>query len=123
VPRARWPARGTDQWASRPISAHDKRDFKISCAMIALWGKLSVCYGAPKMMLELRKAYVRASKKRVARLMSESGMAGTCGVGLKKPGAPKEKTKTDGAEDLMKRDFKAGGPNRAWFADITYVKT
>ena len=27
------------------------------------------------------------------------------------------------AEDLVGRDFSAAGPNRAWFADITYVKT
>ncbi len=114
---------GYYQWTVRPISAHDERDFEISCAMIALWEKLNSCYGAPKMVLELRKVGIRASKKRVARLMSENGMAGTCGVGLKKPDAPKEKPETDNAEDLVKRDFEADGPNRAWFADITYVKT
>jgi hypothetical protein len=52
------------------------------------------------MVLELRKVGIRASKKPVARLMSENGMAGTCGVELKKPGAPKEKPETDNAEDL-----------------------
>jgi transposase InsO family protein len=114
---------GYYQWVSRSISAHDERDFEISCAMIALWEKLNSCYGAPKMMLELRKVGIRASKKRVARLMSGNGMVGTCGVGLKKPGTPKEKPETDDAEDLVKRDFEADGPNQAWFADITYVKT
>jgi transposase InsO family protein len=29
----------------------------------------------------------------------------------------------DGADDLVGRDFSADGPNEAWFADITYVRT
>jgi len=114
---------GYYQWASRPMSAHDERDFEISCVMVPLWEELNSCYGAPKMVLELRKRGIGTSKKRVARLMSEHGMAGTCGVGLKKPGSPKDKPETDDAEDLVKRDFEADGPNEAWFADITYIKT
>jgi len=89
----------------------------------ALGEARQLCYGAPKMVLELRKAGIRASRRRVARLMSENGMAGTCGVGPERPGAPKEKPETDNAEDLARRDLEADGPNRAWFADITYVKT
>ena len=114
---------GYYQWASRPISAHDERDLEIACVMIPLWESLNSCYGAPKMLVELRKAGVRTSKKRVARLMSEYGMAGTCGVGLRKPGPPKQKPETDDADDLVNRDFEADGPDQAWFADITYVKT
>ena len=105
------------------MSAHDERDFEISCVMIPLWEQLNSCYGAPKMMPGLRKRGVRTSKKRVAGLMSEHGMAGTCGAGLKKPCAPKGKPETDDADDLVKRGFEADGPNKAWFADITYVKT
>ncbi len=114
---------GYHQWTVRPISAHDERDFEISCAMVALWEKPDSCYGAPKMVLELRRAGIRASRRRVARLMSENGMAGTCGVGPERPGAPKEKPETDNAEDLARRDLETDGPNKAWFADITYVKT
>ena len=114
---------GYCQWESRPVSAHDERDLEISCAMIPLWKELNSRYGAPKMMLELRKRGIRASKKRVARLMSERGMAAACGVGPRKPAAPKGRSETGDAEDLAKRDFEADGPNRAWFADITYAKT
>ena len=114
---------GRYQRASRPISAHDERDLEIAGVMIPLWEELNSCYGAPKMLVELRRAGVRTSKKRVARLMSEHGMAGTCGVGLRKPGAPKGKPETDDADDLADREFEADGPDQAWFADITYVKT
>lgn len=91
--------------------------------MIPLWEELNSCYGAPKMMLELRKRGIRTSKKRVARLMSERGMAGTCGASLGKHAASKGRPETGDAEDLAKRDFEADGPNRARFAGITYVKT
>lgn len=113
---------GYYQWASRPTSAHDERDFEISCVMIPLWERLNSCYGAPEMMFELRKAGTFTSKKRVARLMSEHGMAGMRGVGLEKPGKPKDRPETGDAEDLARRDFEADGPDRAWFADITYIK-
>ena len=30
---------------------------------------------------------------------------------------------SDRPSDLMKREFRASGPNRLWVADLTYVKT
>ncbi|MCF6412911.1 IS3 family transposase [Collinsella tanakaei] len=54
-----------------------------------------------------------------------NGMVGTtrgCArrpKGAAKPAAPQ----ANAAPDLVKRDFSADGPNRAWFADITYVRT
>jgi len=114
---------GYYQWLGRPVSAHEERDFEICQVMIPLWEELNSCYGAPKMTLELRKHGISCSRKRVARLMSENGMRGTCGVGLRKPGAPKDRPERDSSDDLVHRDFTADGPNQAWFADITYVKT
>ena len=114
---------GYFQWAARPASAHDERDLEIARAMMPIWERHNSCYGAPKMLIELRKEGIRTSRKRIARLMAEYGMAGTCGVGLAKPGAPKGRPETDDADDLVGRRFEADGPNQAWFADITYVKT
>ena len=57
--------------------------------------------------------------------MRESGWAGTTRGGARrprsaaKPAAPQANT----APDLVRREFCADGPNRAWFADITYVRT
>lgn len=57
--------------------------------------------------------------------MRDNGMVGTtrgCArrpKGAAKPAAPQ----ANAAPDLVKRDFSADGPNRAWFADITYVRT
>jgi transposase InsO family protein len=40
-----------------------------------------------------------------------------------KPGTEKRVSKQDSHPDLLCRNFKADKPNKAWFADITYVKT
>lgn len=104
------------------MSAHGERGFETSCVMTPPWGKLNSCYGAPKMVLELRKAGIRTSKERGAGPMSEHGVAGTCGIGLRKPGKPEDEPETGGAEDPVKRDFEADDPDRARFADTTYVE-
>ena len=41
----------------------------------------------------------------------------------KRPSGEKRAAKRESAEELVKREFGADGPNMAWFADITYVKT
>ena len=82
-------------------------------------------YGIPKVFQELRKAGVRTSRKRVARIMRESGWAGTTRGCARRPKgeAKQEAPQPCAAPDLVRRDFAAGGPNEVWFADITYVRT
>ena len=77
------------------------------------------------MHIELKSRGITTSRKRVARIMTEYGLVGTCGVGMKllKPQTKKQQSEQDSAKDLVKRKFEADGPNQAWFADITYVKT
>ena len=82
-------------------------------------------YGAPKVFQELRKAGVRTSRKRVARIMRESGWAGTTRGCARRPkgGAKQAAPQPCAAPDLVRREFGADGPDRPWFADITYVRT
>ncbi len=112
-------------WRSRPPSARDLRDAELAARISEVYADSRGIYGAPKVFAELRKAGVSTSRKRVARIMRENGWSGTtrgCAKrpkGAAKPAAPQ----AGGAPDLVKRDFSADGPNRAWFADITYVRT
>lgn len=112
-------------WVKRPISVHDERDLELAQIIIPLWEKLNSCYGAMKMHEELKARGITTSKKRVARIMREYDLVGTCGIGMKllKPKQKPQVNERDNAEDLVKRKFSAEGPNQAWFADITYVKT
>ncbi|MBM6784572.1 IS3 family transposase [Enorma massiliensis] len=82
-------------------------------------------YGAPKAFQELRKAGARTSRKRAARIMRESGWAGTTRGCARRPkgGAKQVAPQPCAAPDPVKRDFGADGPDRLRFADITYART
>lgn len=80
-------------------------------------------YDAPKALMRLRALGVRTSRKRVARIMRERGWRGVTRACAKRPSGEKRASRRESTLDLVKRKFEADGPNMAWFADITYVKT
>lgn len=112
-------------WRSRPPSAHELRDAEIAEAVAAVREESRGHYGAPKTHVRLLQMGVRTSRKRVARIMRERGWAGTTRGCAKRPKGQAKKAcdEAPGAPDLVRRDFSATGPNEAWFADITYVRT
>ena len=112
-------------WRSRGPSAHDLRDAELAEAIGGAYGRGRGHFGAPKVFAELRRAGVRTPRKRVARIMRENGLAGTTRGCAKRPkGEPRQAApQANAAPDLVGRDFSADGPDRAWFADITYVRT
>ena len=110
-------------WAKRPISARDARDLELVAKIGAIYEQSRGIYGAPKIHLTLKSQGERTSKKRVARIMADRAWAGTTRSCAKRSSKERRVTKKDSAPDLVKRDFSAQGPNEAWFADITYVRT
>ncbi len=81
------------------------------------WGT----YGAPRIHAELRAQGVRVSRKRVARLMCQAGLAGVSR--RRKKGATKRDPGAEPAPDLVERNFTASRPDELWGADITYIPT
>ena len=79
----------------------------------------------PKVFAELRHSGESTSHKRVARIMRENGWVGTTRGCAKRPKgeAKAAAPQANSTPDLVRREFSADGPNRAWFADITYVRT
>ena len=78
-------------------------------------------YGAPRIHAELRANGVRIGRKRVARLMRANRIQG---VSRRKWTTTTVRDRLAVvATDLVKRDFRAQGPNQLWVADITYVPT
>lgn len=65
----------------------------------------------------------RTSRKRVARIMRENGWRGVTRGNARRPSGERRVARAAGAPDLVRRDFSAAGPDEAWFADITYVRT
>ena len=78
-------------------------------------------YGTPRIHAELAFGRTHVGRKRVARLMREKGLRG---VSRRKWTTTTVRNRAAVlAPDLVKRDFRAQGPNRLWVADITYVPT
>lgn len=115
---------GCCQRASRPESAHDARDHREPEGAIGEEYEASRgIYGAPKVREMLRRRGVRTSRKRVARIMPRDGWRGATRACARRASGEERASKAESAEGLVGRDFAADGPNRAWFGDITYVRT
>ena len=114
---------GYYQWLSRPESAHDRRDAELADAVAEEYEASRRIYGAPKLLARLRARGIATSRKRVARIMRERGMRGVTRSCARRSSGEKRVSRRDGAQDLVRRDFAADGPDQAWFADITYVRT
>ena len=116
---------GNYAWRRRPPSARDERDLELTRLISEACEASRRIYGAPKVHMEPRRRGFRTSRRRVARLMRDNGWEGTTrGCARRPKGAPRAPApQADAAPDLVGRDFSASGPDEAWFADITCVRT
>ena len=112
-------------WGRRRPSAHDGRDAELAGKISEIYAAVRGICGAPKALAELKRAGGSASRKRAARIMRENGWAGTTRGRAKRPKgeAKAAAPQANSAPDLVRREFSADGPNRAWSADITHVRT
>lgn len=108
-------------WRSRPASAREVEDRRLTVEVRAVHRESRGTYGAPRVHAELRARGVACSKKRVARLMREAGVTG------KAPGrrrrTPASAPLAPVAENVLDRAFEPSAPNQAWTADVTQVWT
>jgi len=101
----------------------DRQDAGLTVLIRAEHKRSKGRYGAPRIHAELRRQGRRHSRKRIARLMRQAGLAGR---------APRRWKKTTIADpaaaaraDAIRRDFTADASkvNQRWCGDITYVAT
>jgi putative transposase len=112
---------GYHAWRTRPPSQRAREDAELTARILAAHDASDGIYGAPMIHQELREQGIRVGKKRVARLMRASGIAG---VTLRRFCVTTERdANARRAPDLVDRHFKADGPDKLWVADITYVPT
>lgn len=83
---------GYHAWKSRPPSAHAMRDEELAELISQVRAEVRNIYGAPKTFFALRRMGVRASMKRVARIMRACA---------KRPSGEKRAAKRESAEDLV----------------------
>ncbi len=109
-------------WVDRPPSARAEADAALLKRIRTVHVSSRETYGSPRIHAELRSAGQRHSRKRIARLMREAGLAGAS----HRRGGPVTTRRDDEARpapDLVDRNFTAAAPNRLWVGDITYVPT
>jgi putative transposase len=107
-------------WTKRSPSWRAMSDCTLTESIRAAHAASHGTYGAPRIQVDLATAGVCVSRKRIARLMRDAGLAG---VSRRKFAVT---TRRDGgrqAPDLVTRNFAAERPDQLWVADITYIPT
>jgi putative transposase len=112
---------GYYDWKDRSLSKRAKENALLTERIREIHERSRGIYGYPRVHAELRALGVRCCRKRVARLMRETGLQG-CRRGPKKRTTRRDKHAIP-APDLVNRDFCATAPDRIWTADIAYVHT
>ena len=106
--------------AKRRLSRRAKTDTALTAQIRAAHAASRGTYGTPRVHAELAAKGIRVGRKRVARLMSQAGLAG---VSRRKFVTTTVKGDSRQAPDLVERNFAAEAPDRLWVADITYIPT
>jgi transposase InsO family protein len=101
----------------------DREDAELTIRIKAEHKRSKGRYGAPRIHAELRRQGRRHSRKRVARLMRQAGLAGRAPKRWKKTTIPDPAAAA--RADAIRRDFTADAAkvNQRWCGDITYLAT
>jgi putative transposase len=109
-------------WLHRSPSAHATGDEALLKRVRTVHASSRQTYGAPRVHAELRGLGEKHGRKRIARLMRQTGLVGAS----HRKGGPvttRRDQEARPAPDLVDRKFTASRPDQLWVADITYVPT
>ena len=107
---------GYYKWRGRHASAREVADDQRVDTITQVHHDSRGTYGSPRVHAELRlRLGLVCGRKRVARLMRTAGFRGICHQPEHRHWKPDPATH----DDLVKRQFTAGAPDRVWFTDIT----
>lgn len=115
-------ASGYYAWSDRPPSRRAIEDAVLVERIRSIHADSDATYGMPRVRAELVEQGVKISGKRVARLMRANAIRGVS----RRRGfvvTTQRDQRQRPAPDLVKREFKADGPNQLWVADMSYVPT
>ena len=108
-------------WQDRAPSPHARADERLGLEIAAIHAESRQRYGSPRVHAELGARGHRISRKRVARLMRQRGLAGRR--------RRRFRATTDSrhtfpvACNVLARQFAQPTPDVAWVTDITYIAT
>jgi putative transposase len=112
------------EWHQQLPSPRAREDRELTEKARAIFERSRQTYGSPRVHQELRRQEVRCSRKRVARIMREQGLAGRHPKRWKKTTIP-DPDPDPPTLDLIGRRFQPEdlALNTCWAGDITYVRT
>ena len=111
-------------WRRQVPSLRQRDDAELGQRIAAIHEGSRGTYGAPRVHQQLHREGVACGKKRVARLMSERGLAGRCRRRFKRTTVA-DPAANPQTPDLVRRAFGPEGlePNQVWVGDISYLRT
>ena len=108
-------------WRKRPKATRAADDARLTAEVVAAHRRSRGIYGSPRIHRDLRACGLRIARKRVERLMRESGLKG------------RQKRRfhrtTDSRHELpiapnqLAQQFDPPAPNQVWAGDVTYIAT
>ena len=114
-------ASGFYAWLRRGPSQRERQDRSLAEQIAAVFAASRGTYGSPRVHAELRAEGIRVSRKRVARLMREGGLAAT--IRRRFPRTTDSDHGRPVAANLLEQKFVIDQPDTVWLADISYIPT
>lgn len=113
---------GFYDWVGRGPSQRDLANEELSTKIREVFVLSNGTYGMPRIRAELLGMGIRASCKRIARLMRQ-GQMHAVSRRRKRGKSHQTQPRQRRAPDLVKRQFMAQNINQLWVADMTYIPT
>jgi putative transposase len=113
---------GYYDWLKRKPSQRQKANEVLLAAIRRVYQASRQTYGSPRIHAALQQQGVTASRKRIARLMQQDGLAAKRAC-KKRPVTTLRDPGARAAPNLLAQDFTAHRPDEIWLADITYLET
>ena len=112
---------GYYEWLNAPESIRAKEDAELKELVKYVFKEGRGTYGARRIKKRLARKNIIVSRRRIARLMHESGLV--CKTKCKFKATTDSSHKKPVAPNLLARQFDVAAANRYWVGDITYVAT
>jgi transposase InsO family protein len=108
-------------WEKRKPGRHEKRDGDLKARIRRIFGEHRGRYGSPRIWEELKGTGWRVSRKRVERLMKETGLRAR--QRRKRVRTTDSRHRLPVAGNILNRDFLCTHAGEKWVSDITYLRT
>jgi putative transposase len=108
-------------WHTRPPAPRTRADERLGLEIAAIHAESRQRYGSPRVHAELADRGCRTSRKRVARLMRDRGLAARRRRRFRVTTHSRHPFPI--APNVLARQFERAVPDQAWVTDITYIPT